>query len=71
MRKAVAQYYRLVATGENYSTAVNGGSSVCDTDGTCNETNTTYNFTIDGREVSNPLQDALDTGVCVISGYPS
>lgn len=58
MRKAVAQYYRDVAAAESVGTEIQVGEE---------ETKTTY--TIDGIEVENPLQEAIDNGQCVISGY--
>ena len=59
-RMAAAQYYKDVATDESAGTSVNAdlGSG---------EQETTY--TINGKVVDNPLQEAMNTGVCVISGY--
>jgi len=59
-RMAAAQYYKDVATAESaeISVNVNLGSG---------EQKTTY--TINGNVVDNPLQEAMNTGVCVISGY--
>jgi len=59
-RKAVAQYYKDVASAESVGTSVkaNLGSG---------EQKTTY--TINGKVVGNPLQEAMNSGVCVISGY--
>lgn len=59
-RTAVAQYHRDVATAESAGTEVN-------VDLGSGEVKTTY--TIDGKEVENPLQEAMDNGQCVISGY--
>ncbi|MCK4670504.1 MAG: hypothetical protein KAT43_04835 [Nanoarchaeota archaeon] len=60
LRKAVAQYHRDVAAAESAGTSakIDIGSG---------ETETTY--TIDGEEVENPFQEAMDTGACTISGY--
>ena len=58
MRKAVAQYHRDLAAAESAETEIQVGEE---------ETKITY--TIDGVEVENPLQEALDSGQCVISGY--
>jgi len=62
MRKAAAQYYRDVAGAKSagMEAHVDFGS---------NKTETKY--TIDGKEVSNPLQEAMTDGQCVISGYES
>jgi len=59
-RIAAAQYYKDVATAESVGTSanVNLGSG---------EQKTTY--TINGKVVDNPLQEAMNSGVCVISGY--
>lgn len=57
MRNAVAQYYRDVAEAESVGTSVTIGS----------DSEVTY--TIDGKEVENPLQEAMNTGQCIISGY--
>jgi len=59
-RMAAAQYYKDVATAESAGTSVKanlGGG----------EQKATY--TINGKVVDNPLQEAMNTGVCVISGY--
>lgn len=60
MRKAVAQYYIDVAAAESAGTSFKAdlGSGKVET-----------KYTIDGKEVENPLQEAMETGVCVISGY--
>ncbi len=60
MKRAVAQYYRDVAAAETVGTSAN-------IDIASGESQTTY--TIDGKEVENPLQEAMSTGACVISGY--
>lgn len=59
-RMAVAQYYKDVATAESVGTSLNSdlGSG---------KTKTTY--TINGKVVDNPLQEATNSGVCIISGY--
>ena len=59
-RKAVAQYYKDVATAESVGTSVNANLG-------SGEQKTTY--TINGKVVDNPLQEAMSSGVCVISGY--
>lgn len=59
MRRAVAQYQRDIASSGSFGTGFS-----TDTSG---QTSTTY--TIDGREVENPAQEALNEGVCVITGY--
>ena len=60
MRKAVAQYHRNLASAESFGTeaSVDLGSE---------EVEVTY--TINGKSVSNPLQEALTTGECIVSGY--
>lgn len=60
LRKAVAQYHRDLATAESAGTSVKADLGN-------GETETTY--TIDGQEVENPLQEAMDSGACTISGY--
>ena len=60
MRKAAAQYYRDVAEAESVGTSVNADLGSGDVE-------TTY--TIDGKEVENPLQEAMTNGQCTISGY--
>lgn len=59
-RKAVAQYYKDVASAESVGTSVNANLG-------SGEQKTTY--TINGKVVDNPLQEATNSGVCVISGY--
>ena len=60
LRKAVAQYHRDLALAESIGTSVEAylGSK-----------NVKTTYTIDGKEVKNPLQEAIDNGQCVISGY--
>jgi hypothetical protein len=59
MRKEAAQFYRLMAAAD-----VNG--STVDTKTTTGPGGTKSTTTIDGKEVKNPLQQALETGVCKI-----
>ena len=61
-RIAVAQYYRDVAIAESVGTSLRA-------DFGSGEQQTTY--TINGKVVDNPLQEAMDSGACVISGYES
>jgi len=60
LRKAIAQYYRDIITARSAGAGVevNLGSD---------DIKTIY--TIDGEEVENPLQEAMDSGQCIISGY--
>ena len=60
LRKAVAQYHRDLAASESAGTNVK-------TDLRSGNVETTY--TIDGKEVENPLQEAMTNGQCTISGY--
>ena len=60
MRKAVAQYYADIAPTKSTSTSIK-------IDLQSGQAKTTY--TIDGKEVNNPLQEALNNGQCTISGY--
>lgn len=59
-RKTLAQYYRDVAAAESVGTSVNANLG-------SGEQKTTY--TINGKVVANPLQEAMNSGACVISGY--
>jgi DNA-binding protein YbaB len=65
MRKAVAKYQKdleaATAAGKSVGTSV----SVKATTGGKAKTQ----YTIDGKEVENPLQEALKNGQCKISGY--
>ena len=60
MRTAVAQYYRDVASAS--SIGFNASSNLA-------TGQTLITYTINGQEVENPLQTALETEACVISGY--
>ena len=62
MRKAVAQAYNDMMREGNFSVSVSGNLS----EGTA-EIESTY--TVDGKTITNPGQEALDSGQCVISGY--
>ena len=59
-RMAATQYYEDIASVESAGTNINANLG-------SGELKTTY--TINGKVVDNPLQEALNTGVCVISGY--
>jgi len=59
-RKIIAQYYKDTLTAESIGFDIN-------IDLGSGEQETKY--TIDGKEIANPLQEATDTGVCIISGY--
>ncbi len=59
-RTAAAQYYKDVAAAESTGTSMNLNLG-------SGEQKTTY--TIDGKEVENPLQTFTTDGTCVISGY--
>jgi len=60
MRKAIVKYYQDLAASGSAGTEVHTdlGSG-----------NTKTKYTIDGKEVSNPLDEAMTNGQCVISGY--
>ena len=59
-RKAVAQYYRDLANSESYRTK----ARISLTDG-----KQKVKYTINGKEVKNPLEECLKNGECIISGY--
>jgi len=60
VRKTAAQYYKDIEEAESstFETNINLGTG---------EQKTKY--TIDGKEVENPMQEAIDTGICIILGY--
>ena len=58
----IAKYYRDVALAKSHST-----SAKITSHGDKQEVKTTY--TINGKEVKNPLQECMKNGTCVISGY--
>jgi len=59
-RKVIAQYYKdnLNAESSGFEINIDLGSDEVVT-----------KYTIDGKEVENPLQEATDNGFCTISGY--
>ena len=59
-RKAVAQFYRDTASAKSSGTQARISLS----DG-----KQELKYTIDGKEVKNPLQESLNNGTCVVSGY--
>lgn len=59
-RKAVAQYYRDLAGAESFGTKANTSAGTGKSEIT---------YTIDGKEVKNPLQECMNDGTCVVSGY--
>ncbi len=63
LRKAVAQLYRNTANAEDVRSNVKASLS---TDG---QYEVEAKYFIDGKEVEDPLQEAMNNGTCVISGY--
>jgi hypothetical protein len=61
-RKAVAQYYRNIAKAQSSGTKVELSLGY-------KKQEAKYTYTINGKEVENPLQECLDNGTCTISGY--
>ena len=59
---AVAKYVRDLANAETFGTELSADLGPGES-----EVNTTY--TINGKVVDNPVQEALDSGQCVVSGY--
>lgn len=59
-RVQVAQYYKDLVSAQEVGTEVEGA---------LNSTHPKITYTIDGKAVANPLQEVLDIGVCIISGY--
>jgi len=59
-RKVIAQYYKDTLTAEStgFDINIDLGSGEQET-----------KYTIDGKEVENPLQEAMDNGFCTVSGY--
>lgn len=62
MRKAVAQAYNDMIREGNFSVSVSGNLAEDNY-----EIESTY--TVDGKTVTNPGQEALDSGQCIVSGY--
>lgn len=60
LRKIIAQYYKDIAVAESFESETN-------IDLGSDEQKTTY--TIDGKVVKNPLQEAINNGSCIIIGY--
>jgi len=58
LRTAIAQYYRDVATAKTTGIDIQ-----------VTEDRIRATYMIDGKDVENPLQAAMTTGQCVISGY--
>lgn len=58
----ITKYYRDVALAKSHST-----SAKITSHGDKQEVKTTY--TINGKEVKNPMQECMKNGTCVISGY--
>lgn len=58
-RKSAASYYRDLAAADSF------GTETSQSLGEDDEQSTSY--TIDGKEVDNPLQESMENGTCVIS----
>jgi hypothetical protein len=58
--KAVAQYYRDLANSESFGTKASMSLP---------EGKQKIKYTINGKEVENPLEECLKNGECIISGY--
>ncbi len=61
-RKAVAQFYRDIANAQS-----SGANIKMSMSNDKLEVKSTY--TINGKEVENPLQECMENGTCTISGY--
>lgn len=61
-RIAVAQYYKNLAMAESFESSANIHISL-------EEVELETTFTIDGKVVDNPLQEVLNNGSCIVSGY--
>ncbi len=59
---SIAAFYQASANAD--SIEANVSTSISDSG---NESKSTYK--INGKEVDNPLQESLDSGICIISGY--
>lgn len=59
-RGAVAKYYKDILSSKSWET---------DAHLTPDKETTKITYKIDGKEVENPLQEAIDSGACVIKGY--
>lgn len=59
-RKAVAQYYEDIAKSQSFGFDVTISPD---------DEKQSNKYTINGKEVENPLQECLSNGECVISGY--
>jgi hypothetical protein len=57
-RKVVAEYYQDVSTAESAGTSFQTEPS-----------GARKTYTINGKVVENPLDEAISSGICVISGY--
>lgn len=55
-RKVVAQYYKDLADSESFGTNINADND-----------DVKITYTIDGKEVENPLQEILEKGQCIIA----
>ncbi len=60
-RAAAAQYYRDMLSYQNMKMNITAST------GPDGKTKTVYE--VDGKKIDNPLQDYMDDGTCVISGY--
>lgn len=57
-RKVIARYYKDLIASESTTTSIK-----------ITEEKLEAKYTVDGKEVENPLQEALDNKQCIISGY--
>lgn len=59
LRNAAAAYYRVLYNTGTYGTEIKDDLA----------SNAEFKYTIDGKEVTNPIQEALTNGQCAISGF--
>jgi hypothetical protein len=57
-RVAVAQYYKDIASAQSFGTSLQ-----------VTDQGRKTKYTIDGKEVENPLEEAINSGACVVTGY--
>ncbi len=61
-RIVAAQAHEDFAQAESFGFGISGTIS-------SDESEAEFTYTLDGEEVDNPIQEFMNTGVCIISGY--
>jgi len=65
-RLIIAQYFKDLTMADSYATEVSVDSTDIESE---DQTQVELEYTINDKQVTNPLQEAIDSGICTVSEY--